>query len=54
MGRRNSKDLGASLDSLIVGVLLGWLHQTRSRLLSEKALVHTFLRFSCSVLSMSR
>lgn len=26
-------------DSLMVGVLLGWLHQTGSRLLSEKALV---------------
>lgn len=31
------------LDSLMVGVLLGWLHQTRSRLLTEKALVYTFV-----------
>jgi peptidoglycan/LPS O-acetylase OafA/YrhL len=31
------------LDSLMVGVLFGWLHQVQSRLLSEKALVHACL-----------
>lgn len=30
-------------DSLMVGVLLGWLHQTQSPLLSEKALVRTLV-----------